>query len=233
MLVTDGASRLESVPISPSIRTRMSSPLLDAMQWRHATKGFDAAKKVPAHDLDELLEVLRLSPSSYGIQPWKFIVVSDQILKDKLQVAAYNQAQVGQSSHLIVLCAKESLDEPYILSIISDVAKTRGIPENTLNSYRDMMLGSAKRQTQEQLAIWNQKQVYIALGTLLTACALKQIDACPMEGFDAKEFDEILGLKEKGLHATVICPIGYRGDGDYLTTMKKVRFPKDQIIEMR
>ncbi len=210
----------------------MPSTLIDAMNWRHATKGFDTYKKVSDADLNELTDVLRLSPSSYGIQPWKFIVVKDQAIKDKLQAAAYNQAQIGQSSALVVLCAINGMDEAYIQKYIDSIVATRGVTTESLKGFQDMMIGSVKRQTPEQLSTWNQKQVYIALGTLLTACALKQIDACPMEGFDAAAFDEILGLKEKGLHATVICPIGCRGEGDYLATMKKVRFPKDQVIEI-
>ena len=207
------------------------SVLTDALTWRYATKKFDAAKKLPAADLEELLDVLRLSPSSYGIQPWTFLVVTDPAKRAELRKAAWDQAQVTDASHLIVLCAKTTLSKEDIDAYITDTASTRGVSEESLKPFHDMMMGSLSRQTPEGITGWNQKQVYIALGMLLSAAAQKKIDSCPMEGFDATAFDNILGLSAQGLTATVLCPVGYRAADDEAAQHAKVRFPKDKIIQ--
>lgn len=206
------------------------SQIIDALNWRVATKKFDAAKKIPQADLDELLESLRLAPSSYGLQPWAFYVVENPELREKMKEASYGQGQVTDASHLVVLCARTKMDETDVARYIEEIAKVRGVKVEDLKSYHDMMAGSIARHTPEALTVWNQKQVYIALGTLLTAAAAKQIDACPMEGFAPDRVDEILGLTEKGLTATVLCPLGYRAADDDYAKQKKVRFGKDEVI---
>lgn len=209
----------------------MSSTILDALQWRHAAKSFDTTKHVSEKDLSELLEVLRLSPSSYGIQPWKFVVVTDPEVRKQLSPAAYNQAQITQSDALIVLCRLKTLEDDYIRQYAADIAKQRGLPEDKLAGYRDMMLGSFAKRNQEERAVWMEKQVYIALGMLLEACALKKIESCPMEGFDSAKFDEILKLSELGLHSVVLCAIGMRNESDHHALDKKVRWPLETIVK--
>lgn len=206
------------------------SNITDALSWRYATKVFDATKKISAADFEELTDVLRLSPSSYGIQPWAFVVVETPELREKLKAAGYNQSQITDASHLIVLCAKTGLDEAFIDRYLAEISAIRGVPTEGLSGYRDMMLGSIGRHNEETLKTWNQKQVYIALGMLLEACALKKIDACPMEGFAPDRVDEILGLTAKGLTATVLCPVGYRSDKDEQGNWKKVRLPKEEVV---
>lgn len=207
------------------------STITDALTWRYATKAFDLSKKIPDADLQELLEVLRLSPSSYGLQPWKFLVVTDSAVREKLKPASWNQPQITDASHLIVLCAKTDMDASYVDRYVEAIAKQRGMTVEDLKGYRDMMAGSVSRQTPEGLTTWNQKQVYIALGMLMMAAAQMKIDTCPMEGFDAKQYDEILGLK--GWTATVLCPVGYRAASDDYAGKAKVRFGKDEVVELR
>ncbi|MBP9773174.1 MAG: NAD(P)H-dependent oxidoreductase [Candidatus Peribacteraceae bacterium] len=208
------------------------SQFIDALNWRYATKKFDATKKISQADLDELLESLRLSASSYGLQPWKFLVITDPAMRQKLQAVAWNQSQITESSHLIVLCAKTDIDEQYIKDFVAFTAKERGADPATLAGYQEMMVKNIASMPIDMKQIWMAKQAYIALGTLLTAAAFKKIDATPMEGFDKAKFDEILDLKKKGWMSVVACPVGYRAEDDYLAKEKKVRFPKEQVIEM-
>ncbi len=201
-----------------------------SLQWRYATKKFDAKKEISKETLSELLEVLRLSPSSFGLQPWKFVVVKDAALRQELRKNAWNQPQITDASHVIVLCAKTSMDAVYIKEFVSRSAKSNGIAVEALKDYQDMMLGFVKNQTPEQTAAWMSRQVYIALGLLLGECARRQIDACPMEGFDGQKFDEILKLKDQGFHATVLCAVGYRAADDTYASHAKVRFDESEVV---
>ncbi len=203
------------------------------LEWRYATKKFDPTKKIPAKEVAELLETLRLSPSSFGLQPWKFVVVANEKLRAELKPHAWNQAQVTDASHLLVLCSLKKMDEAYIKQFVTHLAEVRAIPRQSLEQYEQIMLGFLNGKTEDQISHWMQNQVYIALGVLLVECARRKIDACPMEGFDSKKFDEVLGLDKKGITSVVLCPIGYRAADDHNAAMKKVRFDKkDLFIEM-
>ncbi|MSR86645.1 NAD(P)H-dependent oxidoreductase [Candidatus Peribacteria bacterium] len=202
-----------------------------SMQWRYATKHFDAAKKLTKAQLDELLDAARLSASSYGLQPYKLLVITNPELRAKLCTeAAYNQPQVADASHLVIFCTRTSVDEAYVDSFVANIAKTRGVTAESLAGYRDMMAKSMSRMTTEQQQIWSQKQAYIALGTLLAAAAHAEVDACPMEGFDSTKVDEILGLKEMGLASSVFCTLGFRAADDATAEQKKVRLPRHEFI---
>lgn len=204
--------------------------IIEDLNWRYATKIFDPKKKVSQSDLNELLEALRLSASSFGIQPWKFVVVTDKKLREELRKNAWDQPQITDASHLIVLCARTNVDENFVKKYIQDIAKTRGVTVDSLKDYEGSMTGSIKRKDKEEILEWSKSQVYIALGTLLAACATKRIDACPMEGFDHTAFDRILGLKDAT--SVALCPVGYRGDDKYAKA-KKVRFSLSEIIIKR
>ena len=203
---------------------------IDALNWRYATKKFDSAKKISEKDLNELLESARLSASSFGLQPWKFVVVEDKNLREKLKGEGFGQPQITDASHLIVLCSIRNLDEKYIKKYIEHVAKIRGISVDALKGSEDMMVGFAKQLGKQAMLEWTKKQTYIALGTLLSACALKKIDASPMEGFNPEKFDEILGLEELDLVSTVLCAVGYRSEKDETQHYKKVRFEMKDIV---
>ncbi|MFA4820517.1 MAG: NAD(P)H-dependent oxidoreductase [Candidatus Aenigmatarchaeota archaeon] len=206
--------------------------IIEDLNWRYATKIFDPKKKVSQADMNELLEALRLSASSFGIQPWKFVVVTDKKLREDLRKNAWDQPQITDASHLIVLCARTNVDENYVKKYAEDIAQTRKVPIESIRGYADMMIGSIKRKDKEEILEWSMRQVYITLGTLLTACAVKRIDACPMEGFDNAAYNRILKLDEEGVSSVVLCPVGYRGDDKYASA-KKVRFPLDELIIRR
>ncbi|MEK7545332.1 MAG: NAD(P)H-dependent oxidoreductase [Patescibacteria group bacterium] len=207
--------------------------LLDQLNWRYATKIFDTQKKIPQDQLDQLLETLRLSPSSYGLQPWKFVLVKNPEIRAKLREAAWGQAQVTDASHFLVFCSMTNVSSETVEHYAKEIAETRGTPLVELEGFKNMMLDFVKGKTPEFLSTWAGKQVYITLGTLLTSAAVMQIDACPMEGFDNAKFDEILGLKEKNLHAEVVCALGYRSPEDKYASAKKVRESKaEKFIEV-
>lgn len=204
--------------------------IIENLHWRYATKKFDHAKKLTTEQLESVLTAVQLSPSSYGLQPYRIIVVEDAAIREQLRAAAYGQPQLTEASQVIVFAAETNLDETFVKGYIDNIAETRSIPREHLAGFEQTMLGSIAGKSEADKTIWNQKQAYIALGVLLTAAAEHHIDACPMEGFDAGKFDEILGLKEKGLTATVIAPIGFRDESDDLAHMEKVRRPKSELF---
>jgi len=207
--------------------------ILKSLEWRYATKMFDSTKKIPEKDVEELLEVLRLAPSSFGLQPWKFLVINNPQIRQKLREASWGQPQVTDASHFIVLCARTDVDEKFVKHFVEVMAKTRKVPVESLKSYQDMMIGSMSAKTEQVRIDWSKKQVYLALGMLLEAAALKGIDAAPMEGFDPQKYDEILNLKQEHTTATVLCALGYRAEDDATAKLAKVRFPKEEVVEER
>lgn len=204
--------------------------IIDALHWRYATKKFDHTKKISAEDLQALKEAVRLSASSFGLQPWRLIHVTNKELRKKVQEAAWNQSQITEASDLFVFAAKTDFSSKYVEEYTNLIASTRNIPVDSLAALHNMMLGFEQGMPEEFKITWSQKQAYIALGTLLTTAALMKIDACPMEGFDPKQVTEILGLDKQNLVATLLCPIGYRSAEDKTASYKKVRFPKEQLF---
>ena len=200
------------------------------LNWRYATKKFDSLKKISRQDLEELLEALRLSPSSFGLQPWKFIVVHDPILRKKLRPHAWGQPQVTDADTLIVFCSLKSMNEKYVKDHSDLIAQVRGVTRGSISGYEQMMLASLKSKSPEAVSQWMKNQVYIALGVFLSECAHRKIDACPMEGFDPKKFDEILELSQEGLESVVLCAVGYRAADDDEAQQKKVRFDKKEVF---
>ena len=205
--------------------------LIGQLNWRYATKQFDAERKISAAEWATLEEALVLTPSSWGLQPWKFIVVTDPAVREKLVAASLGQRQIADASHLVVFAIKKNLGEQDIDNYVKRVAEVRGVSPESLGQYRDMMVGSLVKGLDEtKRAHWSTKQVYIALGNFLTSAALMGIDACPMEGIDAAKYDEILGLNKLGLSAVVVATAGYRAATDKYSQAKKVRFPRDEVL---
>jgi len=204
--------------------------IIKALNWRYATKKFDTEKKVSEEDLNEILEAGRLAPSSYGLQPWKFVVVTDPELRKKLREHAWNQPQITDASHLIVLATRTDVDENYVKRYVDEIAKQRKTTVEALKGYQDMMTGDVKGRSKDAVLEWSKHQSYIALGFLLFAAAQKHIDACPMEGFDPAKFDEVLELKKHNLASTVLCTIGYRAADDKASQNLKVRFDQKDIV---
>jgi nitroreductase len=203
------------------------------MNWRYAVKKFDANRKIQAPDWKTLEQSLVLSPSSYGLQPWRFFVVENPDVRAKLRASAYNQPQVTDASHLVVFAHRAGFGTGDVDRHVERVAQVQNVPTESLAGFRNSMLGAVRRP-QEQTDAWSSRQVYIALGNFLATAALLGIDACPMEGFDAAQFDEILGLAEQGYHAQVIATAGYRAEDDAYATRPKVRYsPEDVIAHVR
>ena len=207
------------------------SELLDSLNWRIATKKFDPARKIAPDIWKTLEEALVLSPSSFGLQPWKFVVVTDPAVRQKLRPVAWNQPQITDASHLVVFCVRKDLSAKDVEHYVQSIAKIRGVAVDSLDSYKKMMQGSVESAAKgSYLNEWSSRQVYIALGTFLTSCAVLGVDACPMEGFQPEEFDKILGLPVQGLHAVVLATAGYRAADDAYASLKKVRFPASEVI---
>lgn len=210
----------------------MSEKLIESLEWRYATKKFDAAKKIDARTWETLERALVLSPSSYGLQPWKFLVVTDQGIKEKLKAVSWNQSQVADCSHLVVFAVVEKIDEAHIDQFLNQTAKVRGVDVSSMSGYKKVMMGDLLQGPRSQMRFeWAARQSYIALGNFMTAAAMVGVDTCPMEGIDPAKYDEILGLNGTGLKVVVACPAGYRSLEDKYASTKKVRFDaKDLII---
>tara|TARA_R110002051_G_scaffold11927_2_gene42837 strand:+ start:848 stop:1480 length:633 start_codon:yes stop_codon:yes gene_type:complete len=206
------------------------SSYIDSLNWRYATKKFDADKKVSQEDLETLLEATTLSASSFGLQPYKIFVVEDAEIRSKLRPFAWDQSQITEASHLIVLANQNSFGPELVEEYVDNVSETRGIPAAGLKGYSDFMKSKLVPLSEDAKAVWTAKQTYIALGNLLSAAAINKIDACPMEGFDAEQFNNILGLTEKGLNTSVLVAVGYRSEEDETQHYKKVRKSKENLI---
>jgi nitroreductase len=204
--------------------------LIDKLNWRYATKKFDETKKLSAGQLNALLDAVQLAPSSAGLQAYRIIVVENPKIKEQLREAARGQQQLTTASHVIVFAAETNLDSAYVKTYIDRIAATRSIDRSNLEGFEKNITHNVNLMTEDVKIVWNHKQAYIALGVLLSAAADLGIDACPMEGFEAGRFDEILGLRELGLTTSVIAPIGFRAEDDALSTAAKVRRPKEELF---
>ena len=204
--------------------------IISKLNTRYATKVFDPSKKVSEADMAKLLEAIRLSASSYGLQPYKILVVEDPKIRAELREAAWNQPQITDASVLLVFAAKFETNADSIDEFVDLVAKTRNMPKDALSGYSDMMKGSLQGMNQEQIETWVSKQAYIALGFGLVAAAVLGIDACPMEGFSAPDFDKILDINKLGLKSKVIMAVGYRSDEDHYAHLAKVRQKKEDLF---
>lgn len=204
--------------------------LLENLNWRYATKKFDATKKISASDLNTLKEAVRLSASSYGLQPYKVVIVENPEIREKLKAAAYGQTQITDASQLFIFANDLNLGAVSVDDYIKNISETRGVPADALAGFSDMMKGTIANLSDENKNIWTAKQTYIALGTLLSAASELKIDATPMEGFNAAQFNEILGFDKLGLNASVIATVGYRHDEDDAQHYKKVRKSHEELF---
>lgn len=200
--------------------------VIESLNWRYATK-IMTREKISQQTLDNILEATRLSASSYGLQPYSIVVVSNPEIKAQLLPAAYGQSQIVDSSQLLVFSIWKNIGQEEVTRYINDIATTRGISPEALQGFADTILGTVKSLNEEQQQVWATKQAYIALGTALLAAADQKVDATPMEGFIPAEVDRILGLEEKGLKSVVILAIGKRSEKDTLASATKVRRDKD------
>jgi len=201
--------------------------VIKALKWRYAVKSFDTNKIVSKKQLDVLLNAFNLTATSYGLQPLKLLVIQNKQLQKDLVAYSMNQEQVAQASHLLVVCVETIVDKHFIENYFRLVKTIRDTPDAILNPFKTSLIANFEKKSQSEIKQWSIKQAYLALGNLLTVCALEGVDACPMEGFLPKEYDRILNLKSKGLQSVLVLPIGYRAENDYMAGLEKVR--KDLI----
>jgi nitroreductase len=204
--------------------------LIKHLNWRYATKKFDAGKKISSTALEQLKEVIQLSASSYGLQLYKVLIIESQSIKEKLFPHAWNQQQILDCSHLVVVCNYTYISNDDIDAYISQLADSQQVNRNTLAGYGDMIKTKLGEKSLAEKTSWLKSQTYIALANLIAGCAELKIDACPMEGFQAEKFNDILNLNELGLNASVIAAIGYRHNDDPASAKKKFRKPKEELF---
>lgn len=209
----------------------MKDQIVKAMNWRYAVKAYDKDKKVSKEDLETILEVGRLAPSSFGIEAWKFLVIENPELREKIKGAAYGQTQVTDASYLIVVTQRTDIRENIARELVERTAKATGKSPEDLAEFNKMISGSIQSRTDDQLLAWARSQTYIALGAMVEAAALLGVDASSMEGFNPAEVDKILGLKEKNLASVTLFEVGYRSNEDGYATRAKVRRLFSEVVE--
>lgn len=206
--------------------------ILNQLQWRYATKKFNPNKKIAAADWQALEQSLVLSPSSFGMQPWKFFVVENSETRQEILPHAWGQKQVVDASHLVVLAIKLGVDGSDVERQAARMAEVQQVPTEKLSGYEDTVKSFLKDPPFPfEVNSWSTRQVYLALGMLLHSAAALEIDSCPMEGFVPKECDRILGLPEQGYHSVVLCALGYRAEDDKAAERAKVRFPTSEVVQ--
>ena len=215
-------------------RTVSNDTLLAQLNWRYATKKFDPAKKIAASDWAVLEQALILTPTSYGLQPYKFLVLTDPALRARLVPASWGQTQPVDCSHYVVFAARAQNTEPDVDRYLARMAEVRGGAPEALAGFKKVLMGDVVDGPRGQVALeWAARQAYIALGNFMTSAALVGVDTCPMEGFEPAQYDEILGLPAQGFRAVVACAAGYRAADDKYAALPKVRFPASELLDRR
>ena len=215
-------------------RAVSNDTLLAQLNWRYATKKFDPTKRIPDSDWAALEQALILTPTSYGLQPYKFLILTDPALRARLVPASWGQTQPVDCSHYVVFAARAQNTEADVDRYIARMAEVRGAAPEALAGFKKVLMGDVVDGPRGQVALeWAARQAYIALGNFMTSAALVGVDTCPMEGFEPAKYDEILGLPAQGFRAVVACAAGYRAADDKYAALPKVRFPASEIIDRR
>lgn len=208
--------------------------VLAALQWRYATKKFDATKHISAEDWAVLEQAMVLAPSSFGLQPWRFVVVQSPALRAQLPPLSWGQTQPVEASHYVVFAQRKDLSVADVDLYVERIAEVRGVTRESLDGYRGFILGYQQKATEQGwVNAWSARQVYIALGQVMTAAALMGIDTCPLEGIEPAHYDELLGLEQDGYTALCGLALGYRVSDDKYAELPKVRFAKETVIKTR
>lgn len=211
-----------------------AAQLISALRWRYATKAFDPARRIEPATWQALEQALLLTASSYGLQPWKFLVITDPALRAELRPHSWNQSQITDCSHLVVLLSKRAITPADADRLIATTAEARGLEPSALDGYRQMIqVDLIEGPRSQQIENWAARQVYIALGNLLSSAALLGVDTCAIEGFSPAEYDRILGLESGDYRSCVVCACGYRSADDRYARLAKVRYPASDLIEHR
>ncbi len=205
--------------------------LREALHWRYAVKLFDRTRTLSTEQIEELAEVVRMAPTSLGLQPFRLLIVDDPAVKAQLDTACHRQQkQPGSASHVFIFAAPTAVDEPFWREYVDRAARERHLPPEKRGEFETRVRNYITSKSEAELPHWVEKQVYLAAGQLLLAAALAGIDACPMEGFDRNEADRILGLRQMGLRSVLLCPLGHRSPMDTFAAVKKVRLPRDRFV---
>ena len=197
--------------------------IIDSLKWRYATKKFNHEKVLSQEKIKILKLAFNLTATSFGLQTISLVIVSDKNMREQLLPFAYNQKQVLQASHLLVICIQDNITDDDVDMLFDNTQNIRNTPEAILDPYRANLKRMMQKMTIEERQQWSNNQAYIALGNLMTVCAVEGIDSCPMEGFSAENYDRILDLKSKNLKSVLLLPVGYRADDDMFADFKKVR----------
>ena len=203
---------------------------IESLKWRYAVKKFDTNSTLAPSQIEILKEAFNLTATSYGLQPLKLVIINNKNIQEELVAASFNQPQVLEASHLLVICIPKKYTITEVEEYFDLVKKIRATPDAVINPFKTFLTADISKKTQEELLVWNRNQAYIALGNLLTVCAVEQIDACPMEGFVPAKYDEVLGLDEQNLTATLVLPVGFRAEDDYMKDLKKVRKNLEDVV---
>jgi len=215
-----------------SLQPISTATLLSQLRWRYATKQFDPHKKIDTLHWEALEQSLILTPTSYGLQPYRFLVITDPSIRAQLVAASFGQSQPADCSHFLVIAAREKNTETDVDHYLNQVAITRGIDVSSLNGFKRLLINDIVQGPRSQISLeWASRQAYIALGNFLTASALLQIDTCPMEGFISARYDEILHLTGSGFQSVIACAAGHRSSEDPAAKLPKVRFPAHHLIQ--
>ncbi|WP_421754646.1 NAD(P)H-dependent oxidoreductase [Croceimicrobium sp.] len=204
--------------------------LLKALNWRYATKKFDSDRKLRNEQLNFLKEAIRLSVSSYGLQSYKVLIIENEALRKELRKVSWDQPQITDASHLFIFCARKTDIDAEVDAFVNRV-EDKGSAAPAIQEYGQSIKASLKRKSVEELRNWSARQTYIALNSLMIACAEAEIDACPMEGFDADAYNRILALEEEGYEVTVIAPVGFRSTEDQSQFRPKLRKSEKELFE--
>lgn len=205
--------------------------IIKQLNWRYAVKKFDSTKKVSAQDWETLEESLRLAPSSYGTQPWKFLVVQNPEVRKKLTSLSWNQTQIEDCSHLVILAIKSKLDEEHVEKYINRMAEVRKMDSAQLDGFKRVLTGDLiKGPRSATINFWAQRQAYIAMGFIMETAAIMNIDTCPLEGLDPKGYDKVLNLEGTGFETVAAVAVGYRHADDKYQHVPKVRFEKKDVF---
>jgi len=208
--------------------------VLEHMKWRYAVKKFDSEKRLSEEKIERLKVAFNLTATSYGLQPITLLIIDNKDLQHKLRTHSFDQQQVEQASHILVICVKDTIDDQYISQYFEKVKKVRNISDDILEPFKNDLVDNFSNKDVEEIKRWSTNQAYLAMGNLLTVCAMEKIDSCPMEGFEPEAYDRELNLKEKGLTSVLVMPVGYRADDDMFAGFKKVRKEMhESVIEIK
>lgn len=203
---------------------------IENLQWRYAVKKFDNNRTLSNTQINTLKEAFNLTATSYGLQPVKLLIIHNKEIQQQLVEYSWEQQQVAQASHVLVICIDTDLTENDVEKYFERVQEIRNTPDEIINSFRDYLKNAIASKSTSDLLTWAKNQAYITLGNLLTVCANERIDSCPMEGFLPEKYDEILNLKEKNLSSVLVLPVGYRAEDDFMKDQKKVRKNIEEIV---